>query len=97
MTTGRKQKFYGVYLAYSKYEVVPPEEYDNYQEYDPRIARVRLFKTPGEQLDCFANTMCPASQMFEADNEAEVIEKVRQLKENFVNEVWLNTNIAPFT
>ena len=98
MATGRKQKFYGVYLAYSKYEVLSPEECDdpNIPEYDPRIAQVRIFKTPGEQLDCFANTVCPASQMFKADNEAEVAEKVRQLKENFVNEEWLKTNIEPF-
>ena len=96
MVTGRKGKIYGVYLAYSKYEIVTPEEYDSYKDYDPRIAKVRLFKTPGEQLSCFANTICPASQMFEADNEAEVTEKVCQFKENFIDEEWLNTNIRPF-
>lgn len=98
MATGRKQKFYCVYLAYSKYEVLSPEECNdpNIPEYDPRIARVRVFNTPGEQFDCFANTACPASLTFEADYEAEVVEKVRQLKENFVNEEWLKTNIEPF-
>ena len=96
MVTGRKGKVYGVYLAYTKYEIMPPEQYKEFEEYDPRLAKVRIFKTPGEQLDCFANTMCPASQMFEAGNEAEVIEKVRQLKENFIDEEWLNTNIRPF-
>ena len=98
MATGGKQKFYCVYLAYSKYEVLSPEECNdpNIPEYDPRIARVRVFNTPGEQFDCFANTACPASLTFEADYEAEVVEKVRQLKENFVNEEWLKTNIEPF-
>ena len=98
MTTGRKQKFYCVYLPYTKYEVLSPEECNdpNIPEYDPRIARVRVFNTPGEQLYCFANTPCLASQTFEADNEAEVAEKVRQLKENFVNKEWLKTHIEPF-
>ena len=98
MATGRKQKFYCVYLAYNKHEVLSPEECNdpNIPEYDPRIARVRVFKTPTEQLNCFANTACIASLMFEADNEAEVIEKVRQFKENFVNDEWLKTNIEPF-
>ena len=98
MTTGRKQKFYCVYLAYSKYEVLSPEECNdpNIPEYDPRIARVRVFRTKREQFDCFANTACPASQVFEADNEAEVVEKVRKFKEDFVNEEWLKTHIEPF-
>ena len=98
MATRRKKKFYCVYLAYSKYDVLTDEECNdpNIPEYDPRIARVRVFNTPGEQLDCFANTACPASQVFEADCEAEVVEKTRKLKENFVNEEWLKTNIEPF-
>lgn len=98
MTTDGKQKFYGVYLAYSKYEVLSPEECNdpNIPEYDPRIARVRVFGTKREQLDCFANTACPASQVFEADCEDEVVEKVRKFEEDFVNKEWLKIHIEPF-
>ena len=70
------KKIYAVYFAYSKYEVLPEEEYDNNPTYPSGIARIRRYKTAGEQLNAYANTCCAASQMFEADSEEEAREKV---------------------
>ena len=92
----KKKKIYAVYFAYSKYEVLPEEEYDNNPMYPAGIARVLRYKTAGEQLHAYANTCCAASQMFEADSEEEYLEKVQEFKEHFSDEEWLKTNIDPF-
>lgn len=91
-------KFYGVYLAYSKYEVLPDEDCNNpdIPKYPPEIARVRVYDNAHDQMEAYANTACPTSQLFEADSKEEVDQKVSELKKNFQDKEWLEKNIEPF-
>lgn len=92
------KKIYGVYLAYHKCEILPDEECKNTNipNYPREIARVRICDNRQMQLDTYANTHCPASQLIEADNEKEFAEKVSEMKQNFENEEWLEKNIYPY-
>jgi hypothetical protein len=91
-------KFYGVYLAYSKYEVLSEEDCSNpnIPDYPSNIAIVRVYDNCQSQLDCYANTMCPASQLFEADTKQEIDEKVKEFQIKFQTKEWLEENIEPF-
>lgn len=91
-----EQKIYGVYLAYSAREVYPSDVASEMEEYPSKIARIRKFNNPTNQLECYANTICPASQLIEADSEKEFNEKVEQMKKNFSNREWLEKNIYPY-
>ena len=91
-----KQKIYGVYLAYSAREVYPDDIASKMEVYPSKIARIRKFHSKLDQLDCYANTLCPASQLIEADSEEEFNEKVEQMKKDFSNQKWLEDNIYPF-
>ena len=65
-------KVYGVYFAYSKQEVLPEEEYGNYPtDYPREVARICRYANASQQLDSYANTMCPASQLVTANSEKE--------------------------
>jgi hypothetical protein len=77
-------RYYGVYLAYSKWEVFPDEVANdpNIPRYPSNIARVRCFDNSFDQLQCYSNTPCPASQIFEADSEKEFDDKVAYLNES---------------
>lgn len=86
---------YGVYLAYSAIEVYGYRE-EGMKEYPRDIARVRICKDKRAQLDCYANTMCPASQLIEAETKEEFDKEIEQLKNNFENEEWLEANIHPY-
>lgn len=90
--------FYCVYLAYSKYEVLDYEQAKdpNIPMYPPELAKVRAYYTKHSQVECFANTMCPASQVFEAATEEEVNNKIEEFKKNFVDPEWLKINIEPY-
>lgn len=94
----KQKKFYAVYLAYTKYEVLTDEEINNpdIPLYPPEIARLRVYGNKIDQLNCYANTMCPASQLIEADSEAELNDKVEEMKRNFINQDWLNEHIHPY-
>lgn len=91
-------KFYCIYLAYPKYEVIDSnvEGYDELPTYPRDYARVRVYDNPGAQLDAYANILCPASQCFEADSKEEIEKKVKEFNENFENEKWLEENIYPY-
>lgn len=56
-------KIYGVYMAWTKYDVLPDEECNNpyIPKYPPEVARVRMYDNQAMQLDAYANTPCPAS------------------------------------
>lgn len=89
---------YGLYLAYSKWEVLPDEECANptVPRYPASVARVRAYNNKRDQIEAYANTMCPASQMFEAETKEEFDVKVAEFKKNFEDEAWLVENIDPF-
>ena len=52
-------KFYCVYMAYAKYEVMDSsmEGYDELPTYPRDCARVRIYDNPGAQLDAYANIL----------------------------------------
>lgn len=89
---------YGVYLAYSKWEVLPDEMCadPNVPRYPADIARTRAYDNKRDQMEAYANTMCPASQLFEAADMNEFNEKVAELKKNFQDEEWLKEHIDPY-
>lgn len=91
-------KIYCVYMAYAKYEVMDSdmEGYDELPTYPRDCAGVRVYNNPGAQFDAYANTPCPASQLFEADSEEEIKQKTEEFKNNFENKEWLEKNIYPF-
>lgn len=88
---------YGVYLAYSKWEVLPDEECNDPRvpNYPSNIARVRAYDNKFAQMEAYANTRCPASVIFEAVDKKEFDEKVAELQKNFLNEAWLEENVYP--
>ena len=84
---------YGLFLPYHKTDIYG--RCDALPDYPKEFRRYRLYNTRREQLDAFANTMCPASQMFECvENELE--NKLKELNDNFDNPVWLKENIEPY-
>ena len=90
-------KVYGVYFAYSKQEVLPEEEYDLYPtDYPREVARICRYANASQQLDAYANTMCPASQLVTANSEKEFDEKIEQLKSNFEDPEWVSVHIDPY-
>lgn len=90
-----KTKIYGVYFAYNQMEVIG--EYDNSKPYYSReLARVCIYKDKFSQVEAYANTMCPASQLVEADSQEEFDKKIEELKNNFENEDWVKENIEPY-
>lgn len=91
-------RYYGVYLAYSKWEVLPDEVANdpNVPRYPSDIARVRCFDNSFDQLQCYSNTPCPASQIFEADSEKEFDDKVAYFKRKFEDEKWVQEHIDPY-
>lgn len=89
-------KLYCVYLAYSQREIMGSYYDPEKPEYPREFARVRAFKSKQAQIDCYANTMCPASQLFEANNQKEYIQKVEEFKNNFENPKWVKENIHPY-
>lgn len=75
---------YGLYLAYSKWEVLPDEECADptVPRYPASVARVRAYDNKRDQMEAYANTMCPASQTFEAETKEEFDAKVAEFKKN---------------
>lgn len=89
---------YGLFLPYSKQEVLPDEVLT-----DPNIPRfpvefmvVAIYSNATDQMGAYANTRCPASQTFEADSVEEFREIVEGLKDKFQDPKWLSENIDPY-
>lgn len=93
-----RSKIYGVYFAYSKYEVLPDEACSDPKipRYPRSIARVCSYSNKLDQLNAYANTMCPASMTFEADSVKEFEDKVTEFKNNFEDEAWLAEHVDPY-
>lgn len=89
---------YGLYLAYSKWEVLPDEECANptVPRYPASIARVRAYDNKRYQIEAYANITCPASQTFEAETQEEFDAKVAEFKKNFADPKWVAENITPY-
>jgi hypothetical protein len=86
-------KFYAVAFFYSAQEIGIDADVIT----EPFIYRnTAVFNNKTDQLNCYANTMCPASQLLEANTEKELKEKIRKLRNNFRNNEWLEKNIYPY-
>lgn len=86
-------KFYAVAFFYSAQEIGIDADVIT----EPFIYRnTAVFNNKTDQLNCYANTMCPASQLLEANTEKELKEKIRELRNNFRNNEWLEKNIYPY-
>ena len=90
------KKTYGVYFAYSKYEVGFEENNPDVPKYPSELARIAVYSNPRDQLEAYANTMCAASQIITADSRKEFDEKVKEMEENFNNPEWISKNIDPY-
>lgn len=89
-------KVYGVYFAYSKYEVGFEEDNPDIPKYPSKLAKVKVYSNARDQLEAYANTMCAASQMITANSRKEFDKKVKEMKENFNNPEWISKNIEPY-
>lgn len=89
-------KIYGVYFAYSKYEVGFEEDNPNISMYPNNLARVRTYNSAFEQIEAYANTPCAASQLITANSRKEFEEKVKQMRQNFDDPEWISKNIDPY-
>lgn len=89
------KKYFCVYLPYHKSDIVPSsdERFKNLPLFPRQFARVRVYTSKFEQLNCYANTPCSESLTFEANSKEEIEQKVEELKNNFENEDWLSKNI----
>lgn len=86
-------KFYAVAFFYSAQEIGIDADVIT----EPFIYRnTAVFNNKTDQLNCYANTMCPASQLLEANTEKELKEKIRKLRDNFRNNERLEKNIYPY-
>lgn len=90
-----KYKFYCVYLAYHQREITGGFD-PNKPAYPREFGRVRIYNNKRDQLEAYANTMCPASQCFEANSQEEINKIVEDFKNNFENNEWLEKNIYPY-
>lgn len=93
-----KNTVFGVYFAYHKSEVLPDDicEDPNTPNYPPSIARIGKYPSAADALNAYTNTRCSASQLIEAVDNADFEKKVNELKQNFLNEKWLEENIYPY-
>ena len=75
-------KFYAVAFFYSAQEIgIDADVITELFIY----CNTAVFNNKTDQLNCYANTMCPASQLLEANTEKELKEKIRKLRNNFRN------------
>lgn len=88
---------YGLFLPYHKSEFFSYSDpcYEQLPEYPREFRRYRTYKTKNEQLNAFANTMCPASQMFECEKD-EIGSALSDLHYKFDDINWLKKNILPY-
>lgn len=91
------KKIYGLFCPYHKSDMLDTheEEYDTLPDYPREFRRIRTYKTPGEQLHAFANTMCPASRTFECTKE-EFDKTVEDLHKKYDDPEWLEENVYKY-
>ena len=54
------KKTYGVYFAYSKYEVGFEEDNPDIPKYPSELARIAVYSNARDQLEAYTNTICAA-------------------------------------
>lgn len=90
-------KVFGVFMPYHKNEILNScyEGYDELPSYPREYRRVRVFTDKLIQMEVYANTMCPASQIFECEEE-DIDKAIEKLNNQFDDENWLEKNVYPF-
>ena len=90
-------KVFGVFMPYDKNEILDScyEGYDELPSYPREYRRVRVFTDKLIQMEVYANTMCPASQIFDCEEE-NIDKTVEKLNNQFDDENWLEKNVYPF-
>lgn len=91
------KKIFGLYCPYHKSDImdIHDEGFNELPSYPVEFRRVRIYEDKLSQMEAYANTHCPASQMFEC-NEDEIDTKVKELDAKFSDENWLEKNIYPY-
>lgn len=89
---------YAVYFAYAKWEIYDKDMagYSEMPDYPKELARTRVYDNKADQINAYANTMCPASQLIEAATEGLIVVAIDAMAENFINDAWLDEHIRPF-
>lgn len=84
-------------MPYHKNEILDScyEGYDELPSYPREYRRVRVFTDKLTQMEVYANTMCPASQIFECEEE-DTDKTIEKLNNQFDDENWLGKNVYPF-
>ena len=90
-------QIYGVFFPYHKSDFISMSDsnYDTLPDYPLEFMRYRVYGTKNEQLESFANTRCPASVLFECE-EAQLEEKLQELRKNYSSREWLKVNVEPY-
>ena len=90
-------KVFGVFMPYHKNEILDSyyEGYDKLPSYPREYRRVRVFTDKLIQMEVYANTMCPASQIFECEEE-DIDKAIEKVNNQFDDENWLEKNVYPF-
>lgn len=90
-------KIFGLFCPYHKNEFFEHEdsEYNELPNYPRQFRRVRKYTDRNSQLSAYANVMCPASQMFECEEE-ELEAKLKDFNAKFDDEDWLKENVYPY-
>lgn len=90
-------KVFGVFMPYHKNEILDSyyKGYDKLPSYPREYRRVRVFTDKLIQMEVYANTMCPASQIFECEEE-DIDKAIEKLNNQFDDENWLEKNVYPF-
>lgn len=66
---------------------------------DPRVwenTQTLYFDYGGLALNAYSNIPNPASQLIEAYSQEELEEKIKQMRENFKDQNWLDKNLYPY-
>lgn len=57
---------------------------------------IRTYSDKVDAMMAYANTQCPASQLIEANSQEELEVLIEQMKNNYKDEDWLETNLYPY-
>ena len=92
-----EEKIYGLFCPYHKDDILDrmEPEYNQLSDYPREFRKVRTYRTKLEQLEAFANTMCPASRTFECTKE-DFNKTIEDLHAKYDSQEWLNENIYPY-
>lgn len=92
MTATKSQKYYAVLLFFHWREIMDEKPTpDNVKVFgDYVLASVCKTTDHSLAMNLYAETLCPASQLVEANSWEELDNKIEEMKKNFNNPEWVN-------